>query len=681
MKINVIGGGPAGMYFAILMKQARPAHTITIYERNGPDDTFGWGVVFSGKTLTNLKEADRPSHAEITRDFQAWDNVDVVHRDQKITIHGNSFSGIARLRLLKILQARCEQLGITINFHREVSDVASLKPQCDLLVGGDGVNSRVRQEFADRFNPDLSVRPNKYIWYGTHQLFHGLTLTFREHPAGVFAAHSYKFDGQTSTFIVECDPPTWERAGFQTMDDDATRTFLQDVFASDLGGYRLLSNNSKWINFVLVKNAHWSFDNVLLLGDALHTAHFSIGSGTKLAMEDAIALAECFSTAPDVSAALRDFEQRRKPVIEEYQAAAHDSMRWFENARDYMRLSPSELAYSLMTRSGRVSDEELRKRDPNFFALHERTNTPNCFRAGTLVKTEAGWAPIEDVRSGTLVWTHSGKLRRVIAGQRRPHVGKMIGIRLVGTTETVWATADQQFISPSPLAERGLGGEDVTDALNSSLRAGTGEIHKKLGGRSQNLWKMSRDLRSNSTPAEKILWSALRGQKMGIKFRRQHPLGPNYIVDFYAPDARLAIELDGSIHDSLRSVWSDGIRHRQIADAGVRVLRFRNDRIINDLTGVLQEIREFITRSPQAGRGDRSSSARGDRDPSPQIHLLKARELFVGEQIIWDESGKTTVVESVKYAWANERVYDLTVAEDHSFVTLAGIAYNGRHHS
>jgi anthraniloyl-CoA monooxygenase len=358
------------MYFAILMKQAQPAHAITIYERTGPDDTFGWGVVFSGKTLANLKRADGPSHAEITSDFQAWDNVDVVHRDQKISIHGNSFSGIARLRLLKILQARCEQLGIEIKFHTEVSNVVSLKQECDLLIGADGVNSRVRQEFAGRFSPGLSVRPNKYIWYGTHQLFHGLTLTFREHQAGVFAAHSYKFDGHTSTFIVECDRPTWERAGFQTMGDDPTRTFLEGVFAGDLGGRPLLSNNSKWINFVLVKNAHWSFDNVVLLGDALHTAHFSIGSGTKLAMEDAIALAGCFATTPDVAAALRDFEQRRKPVIEEYQAAAHESMLWFENARDYLRLSPPELAYSLMTRSGRVSDEELRQRDPNFFAQY-----------------------------------------------------------------------------------------------------------------------------------------------------------------------------------------------------------------------------------------------------------------------------------------------------------------------
>lgn len=370
MKIRIIGGGPAGMYFAILMKQADAAHDITIYERNGPDDTFGWGVVFSGKTLANLRDADATSHAEITREFEAWDNVDVVHGQDKISIHGNSFSGIARIRLLKILQARCEQLKIRIHFRNEVSDIDALKRESDLLIGADGVNSTVRQKYAEHFRPKLSARPNKYIWYGTNRLFHGLTLTFRENDAGVFAAHSYKFNQTTSTFIVECDQETWSGAGFAEMSDEDTREYLQKVFAQDLQGHELLSNNSKWINFVLVKNASWYFENVVLLGDALHTAHFSIGSGTKLAMEDANALKQCFDRAASISAALTQFENVRKPIIEDYQAAAYESMLWFENARRYMQLTPIELAYSLMTRSGRVNDEELRKRDPTFMAAY-----------------------------------------------------------------------------------------------------------------------------------------------------------------------------------------------------------------------------------------------------------------------------------------------------------------------
>ena len=371
MKITIIGGGPAGMYFGILMKAADAEHQITIYERNGPDDTFGWGVVFSGRTLDNLRAADPASHAQITGDFAAWDNVDVVHRDEKISIHGNSFSGIARLRLLKILQRRCEDLGIKIKFHTEISDLASFVGDCDLFVGADGVNSTVRQMFADEFKPDLSTRPNKYIWYGTRQLFHGLTLTFRETREGVFAAHSYKFDASTSTFIIECDPQTWTNAGFAGLSDEQTRDYLENVFAKDLAGHQLLSNNSKWINFLLVRNANWYFANVVLLGDALHTAHFSIGSGTKLAMEDAIGLSRCFKPGTEVNDALRRFEAERKPVIAAYQAAAEESMLWFENARDSMQLAPIELAYLLMTRSGRIDRETLRRRDPNFIAMYE----------------------------------------------------------------------------------------------------------------------------------------------------------------------------------------------------------------------------------------------------------------------------------------------------------------------
>ncbi|HEX8650098.1 MAG TPA: FAD-dependent monooxygenase [Pyrinomonadaceae bacterium] len=375
MKINIIGGGPAGLYFALLMKQRDPAHEITVLERNAPDDTFGWGVVFSDKTLYYLKENDEESYTDITSSFETWDNVDVVHRDQKITIRGNKFSGIARLELLHILQKRCQALGVNLRFRTEVADVESLRAGCDLLVGADGINSTVRQTYAEQFQPTLSVRENKYIWYGTNQLFHGLTLTFRETTAGVFAAHSYKFNKTTSTFIVECDPQTWNNAGFEQMSDEETRAYLAEVFANDLHGHPLLSNNSKWINFINVRNDHWSTQSVVLLGDALHTAHFSIGSGTKLALEDAIALYKCFGETGDVRAALREFERVRKPIIEEYQDAAYESLIWFENVKDYMSLSPLPFAYRLMTRSKRIDYENLKKRDPQFIAAYEQAGS------------------------------------------------------------------------------------------------------------------------------------------------------------------------------------------------------------------------------------------------------------------------------------------------------------------
>jgi len=371
MRINIIGGGPAGLYFAILMKKANPSHKIKVYERNGPDDTFGWGVVFSGRTLANLRAADEESHQAITREFEAWDNVDVVHRESKISIHGNSFSGIARLNLLKILQHRAEQLGVDVVFKSEITDIESLRSESDLLVAADGVNSGVRSRYSEKLVPNLDVRDHRYIWYGTNQLFHGLTLTFRTNEDGVFAAHSYKFNKTTSTFIVECDTQTFERANLGSKSDEETRAYVANVFAEDLDGQELLSNNSKWINFVLVKNGRWFFENLVLLGDALHTAHFSIGSGTKLAMEDAIALAVCFQRSKKVSEALAEFTAIRRPVIEDYQAAAFESMVWFENAADHMHLSPIELAFSAMTRSGRVSYEDLEKRSPEFIKQYK----------------------------------------------------------------------------------------------------------------------------------------------------------------------------------------------------------------------------------------------------------------------------------------------------------------------
>jgi anthraniloyl-CoA monooxygenase len=372
MKINIIGGGPAGLYFALLMKKQNSAHEITIIERNAPDDTFGWGVVFSDKTLTYLKETDEESYSQITASFETWDNVDVVHRGQKITIRGNKFSGIARIKLLQILQHRCQQLNVDLRFRTEVSDVDALASRSDLLVGADGINSTVRRRYDEFFKPQLSLRRNKYIWYGTNQLFHGLTLTFRESEAGVFAAHSYKFNKTTSTFIVECDEETWASARFAQMTEAATREYLAEVFRDDLNAHPLLSNNSKWINFVNVRNEHWHHANTVLLGDALHTAHFSIGSGTKLALEDAIALYNCFQSTANVQQALREFERVRKPVIEEYQEAAYESLIWFENAGNYMHLAPLPFAYSLMTRSKRIDYESLKKRDPQFIAAYEQ---------------------------------------------------------------------------------------------------------------------------------------------------------------------------------------------------------------------------------------------------------------------------------------------------------------------
>jgi anthraniloyl-CoA monooxygenase len=371
MRITIVGAGPAGLYFGLLMKKLDPSHEVTILERDGPDDTYGWGIVFSDQTLSYLKDHDPPSHDAITSAFETWDNVDVVHRDTKVSVRGNRFSGIARVAMLNILQARCRELGVEIRFRTNVRRVEDL-PAHDLLVGADGANSLVRRTYAEQFEPSLDIRRNKYIWLGTRRRFDGLTLTFRPDEAGLFVAHSYRFNRTTSTFIVECVGEAWERSELEEMSEEQAVAYLERIFAPDLVGERLLTNDFvRWLNFIIVKNHCWHHRNVVLLGDALHTAHFSIGSGTKLALEDAIALSRCFDGCSEVPEALAEFERVRKPVVDDLQRAAASSLEWFDYADARMHLEPIPLAFELMTRSAKIDHDRLRRRDPDFVRRYD----------------------------------------------------------------------------------------------------------------------------------------------------------------------------------------------------------------------------------------------------------------------------------------------------------------------
>ena len=386
MNIVCIGGGPAGLYFALLMKQLDPAHRIRVIERNRPYDTFGWGVVFSDATLENMRRCDAVTADAIQQAFNHWDDIELHFKGRVLRSGGHGFVGIGRRRLLNILQQRCEALGVELLFEQEVDSDADF-PDADLIIASDGINSRVRERHAAQFRPDIVVRPNRYIWLGTHRQYDAFTFLFENTAHGWFQAHIYKFDGETSTFIVECPEHVWRAHGLERADQAQSVAFCEQLFARHLAGARLLSNTrhqrgSAWLNFQRVRCAQWSCFNgrshVVLMGDAVHTAHFAIGSGTKLAFEDAIELVAQFGALgqdaghlPDV---LQRYQQAREVEVLRLQNAAWNAMEWFEvcGARYCDRLEPEQFMYSLLTRSQRISHENLRLRDRRWLEDYER---------------------------------------------------------------------------------------------------------------------------------------------------------------------------------------------------------------------------------------------------------------------------------------------------------------------
>ncbi|MDQ6679586.1 MAG: bifunctional salicylyl-CoA 5-hydroxylase/oxidoreductase, partial [Pseudomonadota bacterium] len=383
MNIVCIGGGPSGLYFALLMKQQNAAHRITVVERNRPYDTFGWGVVFSDQTLGNLQAADPVSAAQILGAFNHWDDIEVNIRGHKVTSGGHGFCGIGRKRLLNILQRRCEALGVDLVFETDVQDDAQYS-DADLIIASDGLNSRIRATHAETFRPDIDLRDCRFVWLGTTKLFGAFTFAFEETEWGWFQAHAYRFDDETSTFIVETPEHVWRAAGLETMEKEAAIAFCEKLFAKYLDGHPLLSNAShlrgstQWIRFPRVVCERWVHHNgrapVVLMGDAAHTAHFSIGSGTKLALEDAIELARSIGeagTPDDLNTALTAYEAVRSIEVLRIQNAARNSTEWFEHVDRYVNLPPEQFAYSLLTRSQRISHENLRLRGKAYVEHHE----------------------------------------------------------------------------------------------------------------------------------------------------------------------------------------------------------------------------------------------------------------------------------------------------------------------
>jgi anthraniloyl-CoA monooxygenase len=364
VKINVIGGGPAGLYSSILLKKADPSRDIRVYERNRADDTFGFGVVFSDATMRELRSADEETYDAIAAAFAHWDDIDVFYGGEVIRSGGHGFAGLSRQRLLTILQGRAEEVGIAVTFETEV-DVDDLR-DADLVIACDGVNSAVRDRFADSFQPAPDWRPNRFVWLGTTRPFDAFTFYFRENECGLWRVHAYQYEDGKATFIVEATEETWAASGLGIEDEDGAVAYFEALFAEELQGHPLLKNRSFWRQFPTIRNGCWRHENVVLMGDAAHTAHFSVGSGTRIAMLDGIALCEALTKHSDIGTALEVYEEERRPPLESLQRAAQTSLQWFEDTERYMDLDPVQFTFSLLTRSLRITHDNIQERDPAF---------------------------------------------------------------------------------------------------------------------------------------------------------------------------------------------------------------------------------------------------------------------------------------------------------------------------
>jgi 2-polyprenyl-6-methoxyphenol hydroxylase-like FAD-dependent oxidoreductase len=372
MRLSVLGGGPGGLYVAALWKSRHPHHEVHLIEQNSADATWGFGVVFSDRALEFLREDDPDTVSLIAPHMQTWRDITIVHRGEVIAIDGVGFSAMGRLALLQLLQQRARAVGVELEFNRPIASLDELGP-CDLIVAADGVNSLARRTLEHELGASIGTLDSKFAWYGTTKPFDTLTQTFLESDLGTFNAHHYRYAPGMSTFIVECDPATWARAGLDKATEEESRRICEGVFSATLQGHPLISNRSIWRSFPWVWNERWSHGKVALIGDALHTAHYSIGSGTRLAMEDALALAKALEAAPgNVPAALSHYEAARRPVVDKLVAASRRSAAWYERFPEHMRLAPLDLAMSYIQRSGRIDAGRLRDMAPNFMELYDR---------------------------------------------------------------------------------------------------------------------------------------------------------------------------------------------------------------------------------------------------------------------------------------------------------------------
>jgi anthraniloyl-CoA monooxygenase len=699
VKVTSIGGGPGGLYSAILLKAADPSHEVTVYERNAPDDTFGFGVVFSAATLRELEAADADSFQRLWDASARWDPVEVRYGGQRIRAHGNRFAAISRHRLLRILQERAKEVDVDLRFHTEVDDLDAHLADADLVLGADGINSMVRRRFEDVFSPRLTREGSKFIWLGTTQRFDAFTFIFEAADAGTFQAHIYPFSEELSTFIVECTEDTWRAAGLDAVDpstlapgesDHDSIAHLQQLFADHLDGHELVANNSKWLDWTTVRNDTWHHGNVVLLGDAAHTAHFSIGSGTKLALEDAIALTDALRTEPDVEAALKAYESARKPSVEGIQRAAAESLDWFARYRRYWGFEPPQFTYSLLTRSSRVDYENTRRRDPELIHQLDRWfagHAPDLDAPSLLAPAPPAFTPLHvgpatvPNRLALLVRAEpagsDGMPTRELLGQLQRDARAGAGLVLV---DGVAVTADAR-LTPSDV---GLYDDDHEVAWRDAVDAFHGAADGTFVG-----------VRLRHAGPRGAVHPRTRGSDLPLPPRRGWPLVAAS-DGAYSPVGRPASALDEEGLAAIRTAFTDAATRAARAGADVLELQAahgellasflspltnrREDAYGGDVHGRLRFPLEVVDAVRDAWPTDRllsvafSASDLQPRGLTPADALTIARELRAhGVDLLHVVAGQTTPRSRPEYATGfNSRWSDVIRNEAGGTVMTSG---------
>ncbi|WP_016744892.1 bifunctional salicylyl-CoA 5-hydroxylase/oxidoreductase [Rhizorhabdus wittichii] len=567
MKVACVGGGPAGLYFAISMKLRDPSHDITIYERNRAGDTFGWGVVFSDQTMEHLQANDPQSARTMIDELAHWDDIEVHIEDGDRTVStrsgGHGFIGIGRKRLLNILQDRAAELGVKIEYQVEVEPDSDFLAGHDLVIAADGLNSKLRRRYEDSFQTDIDVKRNKFVWLGTHQRFDAFNFIFKNTRFGWIWAHAYQFDANTATFIVECSPETYERAGFGEMSQADTCRLCEEIFADHLGGHELMTNashirGSAWINFPRIICRQWSHENIILLGDAAHTAHFSIGSGTKLALEDAIKLAEVLNrpgtTTGPLAGALSEYQEERQLEVVKLQNAARNSTEWFEHLDRYLKMDPMQFTYTLLTRSQRVSHENLRMRDPAWLAELEKNLAEAAFGQPITGSVPPMFMPfrMRDMTMRNRIVMSPMAMYSAVDGVPDDFHLVHYGARALGGAGLI--VTEMTCVSPEGRITPGCTGI-WNDAQVEGWRRITDFVHRTPGARI-----CMQIGHSGSKGSTRVAWE---GIDKPLEVGNWPVVAPSNVA--YSPENQVPVALDRAAMDAIRDQFVDATRRAEAA--------------------------------------------------------------------------------------------------------------------